>query len=155
MISRRSLELITALLTGVFGAAVVISSFENGIRWSSEGVESGTFPFITGLVILGGSVINLARGWLGPDAIASSAPEVRRWLGLLIPAALFVAIIPLCGMYVATAVYVFGTIAAQSRWSKLQAAAFAIAFALAIYVLFERLFQVSLPHGWLGALMGW
>jgi len=37
MVSRRSLETATALLTGAFGAAVIISSLDNGIGWSSAG----------------------------------------------------------------------------------------------------------------------
>ena len=59
MVSGRSLEAATALVTGAFGAAVVVSSVDNGIGWSSAGVESGTFPFIVGLVILSGSAFNL------------------------------------------------------------------------------------------------
>jgi hypothetical protein len=155
MISRRSLEVTTALLTGTFGAAVVISSMDNGIRWSAEGVEAGTFPFITGLIILCGSLINLARSFFGPDVIATHAPELRRWLGLFIPAALYVAFIPLVGMYVASAVYIFAVTAAHRRWSPLRAALFALVASTALYVVFERLFQVSLPHGWLGTLLGW
>ena len=64
MVSGRSLEAATALITGAFGAAVVVSSLDNGIGWSAAGVESGTFPFIVGLVILAGSVFNLVQGWL-------------------------------------------------------------------------------------------
>src|SRR5256885_98175 len=35
MISRRALEMATAALTGIFGVAVVVSSIDNGIGWSS------------------------------------------------------------------------------------------------------------------------
>ncbi|WP_228142654.1 hypothetical protein, partial [Acinetobacter baumannii] len=59
MISRRALELVTAILTGSFGVAVVVQSLDNGIGWSSEGVESGTFPFLTGIIIVAGSLYNL------------------------------------------------------------------------------------------------
>ena len=62
MISRRSLETATALLTGAFGAAVAISSLDNGIGWSAAGVDAGTFPFIIGLIILAGSLFNLVKG---------------------------------------------------------------------------------------------
>jgi hypothetical protein len=44
MISRRLLEILTASLTGAFGLAVAISSVDNGIGWSSDGVDAGTFP---------------------------------------------------------------------------------------------------------------
>ena len=48
MISRRALEMLTALLTGAFGLVVAISSLDNGIGWSSDGVDAGTFPFLIG-----------------------------------------------------------------------------------------------------------
>ena len=69
MVSGRGLEAATAFITGAFGAAVVVSSLDNGIGWSAAGVESGTFPFIVGLVILAGSVFNLVQGWLHARAV--------------------------------------------------------------------------------------
>ena len=48
MISRRALEVATAVLTGGFGVAVMVQSLDNGIGWSSAGVDAGTFPFLTG-----------------------------------------------------------------------------------------------------------
>jgi hypothetical protein len=93
MVSRRSLETATALLTGGFGAAVVISSYGNGIGWSAAGVDSGTFPFIVGLIILSGSVFNLVQGWLQARDIVLRPSELKR-LGLLfIPAAVYVGVI--------------------------------------------------------------
>src|SRR6202790_3106041 len=72
MISGRSLEAATPLLTAAFGAAVVVSSLDNGIGWSAAGVDAGTFPFIVGLVILSGSLFNLVQGGLqDPDVILS------------------------------------------------------------------------------------
>ena len=62
MLSRRTLEAATALLTGAFGVAVIVSSLSNGIDWSESGVESGTFPFITGTIVVAASLYNLVRG---------------------------------------------------------------------------------------------
>src|SRR5438045_8085559 len=108
MISRRALEITTALLTGAFGATVVVSSLDNGIGWSSAGVESGTFPFIVGLVILAGSLFNLVQGWLHARAVILGPTELRRLGILFVPAAVFVGIIALIGIYPAAAVDVFG-----------------------------------------------
>ena len=69
MISRRALELATAVLTGSFGVTVVVSSLDNGIGWSSAGVDAGTFPFIVGVLIFAGSLYNLVVGWPGNQAI--------------------------------------------------------------------------------------
>jgi hypothetical protein len=159
MISRRVLELSTAILTGSFGVAVVVSSLDNGIGWSSAGVDAGTFPFLTGVVIVVGSLYNLARGVL-PAARLASVPiaitriELRRLAGLFVPAAIFVAAIPLAGMYLAAAGYVFAVLALPRHQSLPRSLAMAAATPLALYVVFERMFEVTLPHGALAAAFG-
>jgi hypothetical protein len=160
MISRRALELATAVLTGSFGIAVVVSSLDNGIGWSSAGVDSGTFPFVIGLVIVLGSLYNLVRGVLPATTLASvpiaiTPVELRRLAGLFVPAAIFVAAIPLLGMYLASALYIFAVLAIPRHQSLLRSLAMAAATALALYVVFERMFQVSLPHGALAAAFGY
>jgi hypothetical protein len=148
MISRRSLEAATAALTGAFGAAVVLSSIENGIGWSSAGVDAGTFPFITGLVILGGSLFNLIQCLLQNHELMLGRGALER-LG-----AIYVGVIPLVGMYVASAAYVLGTFAFQNRVSMARALTAALITAVSLYLLFERMFQISLPRGLLGDASG-
>jgi hypothetical protein len=154
MISRRGLETATAALTGAFGAAVALSSVENGIGWSSAGVDPGTFPFITGLIILGGSLLNLARGARASRAVMLSGSELKKLGGLFVPAAIFVAAIPLLGMHVASAGYVFGTLTVHKRVARLRALTIAAVTAISLYVLFDWMFQVSLPRGALGDALG-
>src|SRR5262249_45984146 len=101
-------------LPGACGAAVAISSLSNGIGWSSGGVDAGTFPFITGLIILSGSIFNLLRGELADYERMLDWSELKRLGALFIPAAIYVGAIPLLGMYAASAAYVFGTFAFQS-----------------------------------------
>jgi len=154
MVSGRSLEAATALITGTFGAAVVVSSLDNGIGWSAAGVESGTFPFIVGLVILAGSAFNLVQGWLHARAVVLGPSELKRVGLLFIPATVFVGVIPLIGMIPASALYVFGALAWHKRGSLLLAATAALGAALALYLIFERTFQISLPRGALGTYFG-
>jgi hypothetical protein len=159
MISRRILELSTAVLTGSFGVAVVVSSLDNGIGWSTAGVDAGTFPFLTGVIIVLGSLYNLGRGAL-PGGMLASVPmavtrtELRRLAGLFVPAAVFVAVIPLIGMYLASAFYVFAVLALPKHQSVFRSLTLAVATPLALYVVFERMFQVTLPHGALTAAFG-
>ena len=159
MFSRRALEALTAAITGAFGLAIVVQSLDNGIGWSSAGVDSGTFPFLTGIIIVAGSLYNLARGVV-PAATLASVPtaitsvELRRLANLFVPAAIFVAAIPLLGMYIASAAYVFAVLAIPRHQSVVRSAVTASATALALYVVFERMFQVSLPHGALAAALG-
>jgi Tripartite tricarboxylate transporter TctB family len=154
MISRRALEATTAVLTGTFGTAVVVQSIDNGIGWSSAGVDAGTFPFMVGLIILAGSLFNLTRGALSTRAIALDWPDLRRLALLFVPAGAFVAVIPLIGMYAASGAYMFGTLALQNRVSIARSVVLAVATPVALYVVFERMFQVSLPHGAIGAALG-
>ena len=159
MISRRALEIAAAVLTGIFGVVVIVSSLDNGIGWSSAGVDAGTFPFLTGIIIVLGSLYNLGQGALGRGTlaivkVAVTPSELRRLAGLFVPAAIFVAVIPIAGMYLASAGYVFAVLALPKRQSVLRALVIAAATPLALYVVFERMFQVSLPHGALAAAFG-
>src|ERR1700726_3414446 len=115
MVSGRALETATALLTGAFGLAVVVSSLDNGIGWGAGGVDGGTFPFIVGLIILGGSIFNLVQGWVQGRAGVLRASELKRPGPAFIPAAVYVRVIPLIGMYLASAVYVFGALVWHKR----------------------------------------
>lgn len=154
MVSGRSLETATALLTGAFGAAVVVSSLDNGIGWSAAGVDAGTFPFIVGLIILGGSLFNLAQGWLHARAIVLRPSELKRLAMLFIPAVAYVGIIPLTGIYIASAGYVFGALAWHKRGAFIFAGPAAVSTAVALYLIFELTFQISLPRGLLGDIFG-
>jgi Tripartite tricarboxylate transporter TctB family len=154
MVSGRSLETATALITGAFGLAVVVSSLDNGIGWGAGGVDAGTFPFIVGLIILSGSLFNLVQGWLQARDVILRANELKRLGALFIPAAVYVGVIPLIGMYVASAIYVFGALAWHKRGSLLFSAVAAIGTAVALYLTFELTFQISLPRGALGDFFG-
>ncbi|KRR24461.1 tripartite tricarboxylate transporter TctB family protein [Bradyrhizobium retamae] len=159
MISRRALEIVAAALTGIFGVVVIVSSIDNDIGWSSAGVDAGTFPFLTGIIIVLGSLYNMGQGAMGRGSlamvrIAVTPSELRRLAGLFVPAAIFVAVIPLVGMYLASAGYVFAVLALPRRQSVLRALVIAAATPLTLYVVFERMFQVSLPRGALAAAFG-
>ena len=154
MVSRRSLETATALLTGAFGAAVVVSSYGNGIGWSSAGVDPGTFPFLIGLIILIGSIFNLVQGWLQAREIVLRPGDLKRVAMLSIPAAVYVGVIPLIGIYLASAAYVFGALAWHKRGAFIFSGLAAIGTAVALYLIFELTFQISLPRGLLGDALG-
>jgi hypothetical protein len=155
MISRRTLEIATATLTGAFGLAVVVSSLDNGIGWSSDGVDAGTFPFLTGIIIVVASLFNLARGAFAGTAVAVSRSDLKRGAALFLPAAAFVGFIPWLGFYLASAGYMFGVLALPKHLTLPRSLAIAVATPVFLYVVFERLFQVTLPHGALAAAFGY
>lgn len=154
MITRRQLEIATGALTGAFAIAVIVSSVEVGSGWSRAGVESGTFPLLAGILIAAGSLFNIARAFADPAATAVRGPELRRLLRLFLPAAAFVAIIPLVGLYFASAAYLLFALSVQHSLAWWRSGLFALATMLTLYWLFEQTFGVVLPHGWLGAALG-
>ena len=79
---------------------------------------------------------------------------MKRLGALFIPAAVYVGVIPLIGMYLASAIYVFGALAWHKRGALLFSAVAAIGTALSLYLIFELTFQISLPRGALGDIMG-
>lgn len=155
MISRRALEILTALLTGAFGLAVASSSLDNGIGWSSDGVDAGTFPFIVGIIIVVGSFYNLVRGAFAGTSVIVSRSSLRKGAALFLPAAAFVGFIPWIGFYLASAGYMFGVLALPKHLTLFRSILIAVATPIFLYVVFERLFQVTLPHGALAAAFGY
>jgi len=94
------------------------------------------------------------QGWLHARAVILGPSELKRLGILFVPAAVYVGIIPLIGMYLASAGYVFGALAWHKRGSLLFSALAAIGAALALYLIFELTFQISLPRGALGTIIG-
>jgi hypothetical protein len=156
MISRRGLESATAALTGAFGVAVAVSSLDNEIGWSSAGVDAGTFPFATGLIIVAASVYNLAHAGVlrGSRARAIGLGDLKKLAALFLPALALVAAIPILGMHAASAVYIFTVLVPQHHVSVARALVMSVVTAVALHVLFDWAFQVSLPRGLLGAALG-
>jgi hypothetical protein len=115
---------------------------------------SGAFPAIAGALIVAGSLYNLLRALPRPGAVMLERATLRRVAAMFLPAAAFVAAIPLIGLHVASAVYIFGMIAAQRRMAMWKALAIAIATPLALYFTFDWAFSVALPTGLLGAALG-
>lgn len=154
MIRRRTLEIGTAALTGAFGAAIVVSSLRAGVGWTPRGVDSGTFPFIAGVLILAASVYNAARALSEEGPFVLEGPGILKLGAMLLPAILFVAAIPLLGLHVAAGFYVLGTVAFVSRGGIVKALVLAIVTPVTLYAVFDRAFQVPLPRGMLGAALG-
>ena len=154
MLTRRSLEVATALVTGAFGAAILASSVGIGVGWTPRGVGAGSFPAIAGALIVAGSLYNLVRGAVRAGPMELDAPRLRRIAAIFLPAVAFVAAIPLLGLQVAAAAYIFGVLAPRKGMRRSRALAIAVATPLALYATFDWAFQVALPRGMLGAALG-
>ena len=143
MVSGRSLEAGTALVTGAFGAAVAISSLDNGIGWSAAGVDAGFFPFIIGLIILGGSIFNLVQGWLQARDIALRPKELKRLAALFVPAVIYVGVLLDWNVDTPGQLESRASRPAQAGPGLISAGLARRHFGMALYLIFELTFQVS------------
>ena len=112
VVSTRTVEIAVALVLFTLGAIVVFDSYRLGSKWSSDGPQSGYFPFYIGLLICFSSLITLALAAFGKLAKPAASEPFVLWgpfklvLTVLFPAALYVLAIKYVGLYVASALYI-------------------------------------------------
>lgn len=149
-------EIGVALGTLLVGIIVVIGSIQVGIGWGAEGPQAGFLPFYFGLFIVGGSCVNLWNIHREADykALFAEWGQLYSVLMVVVPTAIYVAIIPVVGIYIASVllIAVFMRWIGKYGWGKV--AALSISVPLICFIVFERWFLVALPKGpieeWLG-----
>jgi hypothetical protein len=158
VVSKRTADIVVALLLVVVGGIVMADSVRLGAGWSSDGPESGYFPFYVGLLIvissIGTIVLALLNRSSGRGAFVERA-QLRDVSKVLIPTAIFVVFIGIIGIYVAGAIFIaaFMRWIGRFRWHTIAVISLAVPFAL--FVLFEIWFLVPLPKGPIEAYLGY
>ena len=157
MISRFHADIGMAGATALFGAVIAWGATEFGVGWSPSGPQPGTFPFFIGCIVTVASLGNAALAFAARHA--GDAPFVtREQAGLIarfvLPIIAFVPLSLVLGLYVATAIYMTGVMVWQGRYPLWKALSVGIGLPLALYVLLERGFQVSLLKGPLETMLG-
>jgi hypothetical protein len=153
--SQRAVEVATAIGMGVF-AAIVIGSIKAGIGWGDEGPKAGFFPFYVGLMILLASVINMAQAWSAPHAgkLFAEWGQLRQVVSVVIPTAVYVAVIPWTGIYLASMFLIAVFMRWLGRYHAGLIAAVSIGMPVAFFLIFEKWFLVPLPKGPIENLLG-
>jgi hypothetical protein len=155
--THRLVEIGVAVAMAVFALIVIAGSVQVGIGWGAEGPKAGFVPFYVGLLILGSSIVSLA-------AIIAQAPDHRlfaQWdqlgkvMSVLVPTAIYVALVPWIGIYVASALLIAVFMRWLGRYGWAMVAAVAIGVPLVCFVVFERWFLVPLPKGPIEAYLGY
>jgi hypothetical protein len=153
--SHRSVEIGVALFTALIGAITVYGSLKVGVGWGAEGPKSGFFPFYVGLFILAASAINLIQA-IGErnGGLFAEWSQLRQVMAVVIPTAVYVAVIPYSGIYLASMVLIALFMLWLGRYRLPITAAISIGVPVAFYFMFEKWFLVPLPKGpfedWLG-----
>jgi putative tricarboxylic transport membrane protein len=155
--SHRMVEIAVALIIGVFGLISIYGSWRVGISWGLEGPRAGFFPFYVGLLVVIASAINIASVLrTQPDnKIFAEWPQLRQVGAVVVPATIYVLIIPYIGIYVSSAlmIAVFMKWFGKYPWRKV--VPIAVAVPIAFYFTFEKWFLVPLPKGPLEQMLYW
>jgi hypothetical protein len=158
----KAMDIGTAVALMAAGGIAIMDSLRIGAGWGSDGPQSGYFPFWLGLLLMSASLGNLVNALRASRRTqAGGAPLFASWeqLGMvaqvLVPTAVFVAVIPFAGIYVSSAVLVayFMIRFGEFRWIASVPAG--VAAALVSFVVFEIWFLVALPKGPVETYLGY
>lgn len=153
----RSAEIGIALLFLAFGAIVIFDSARQGARWIADGPQPGYFPFYLGLLICISSAVTLVRALLMPAANNRTFVQVGQLklvLSVLVPSALFVALVGWLGIYVSAVLFVALFMRWLGKYPWWKVGAVAIGHSIVLFLIFEVWFLVPLPKGPLERLLG-
>jgi hypothetical protein len=152
----RTADLTTALALIGLSALVLWDALRLGIGWGSDGPQSGFFPFWLAVIIMACCAVIAVRSARRP----SRAPFVKREqigpiLKALVPAAAFVLLTGIIGLYVAAGLYLGVYMRWIGRYSWPAILGLSVAFPLITFVVFEKWFLVPMPKGPLEAWLGY
>lgn len=154
--SHRAVESGLTVAMMVFAGIVIYGSLKAGIGWGDEGPKAGFFPFYVGLVILGSSIFNLVQVRMQQTQgdLFAQWGQLRQVLAVVIPAAVYVAVMPWTGIYVASAVLIGFFMRRIGNYGWHYILPISIGIPVTFLLIFERWFLVPLPKGpieyWLG-----
>jgi putative tricarboxylic transport membrane protein len=147
--SHRMVEIGVIAFTLIFGIITIVGSVQAGIGWGVEGPRAGFFPFYIGLSIVVASIINFVTILLREpaDKLFAEWGQLRQVLAVVIPTAIYVALVPVIGIYISSAllIAVFMRWLGRYRWDLV--AAVSIGVPVVFYVVFEKWFLLPLPKG--------
>lgn len=154
--AHRKVELATAAAIGLFGIIVVYGALQAGIGWGFEGPKAGFFPFIIGVILIGATGVNLWNGLqTSKSKVFSEWSELNQVWAVTWPIAIYIALIPYLGIYVASAILIIFFMMRIGSYGILRSAIIALCVPLVTFLVFERWFLVALPKGPLEAMFGY
>lgn len=160
VVSNRTMEIAVAVVIMAFSALVMVSNYELGASWSSDGPEAGYFPFYVG-VILFLSALSIfvgqlvGRGRLSDGGTFVTRGPFLRVLQVLFPTIGYVVLISYIGIYVSTALFITFFMVWLGRYRIPLAIAMGVGVAVILFFTFEIWFLVALPKGPLEAWLGY
>ena len=155
--SHRNVEVGVAGFMALLALIGIYGSLKVGIGWGAEGPRTGFFPFYVSLIVVISCIINIYSAIALPETgrLFAEWSQLRRVLSVLVPTAVYVAIIPYTGIYVASALLVGLFMRWFGHYNWAIVIAVSILVPVANFLMFELWFLVPLPKGPLETLLGY
>ena len=136
------------LATALFGLIVIIGSLQVGVGWGADGPRSGFFPFYLGLAIVIASAVNLVQSFgIDRRRLFADWSQLRQVVAVVIPTAVYVAVVPWIGLYVASILLIAGFMVWLGGYHLLLCRHGRHRTVALTYLTFEWWFLVPLPKG--------
>jgi hypothetical protein len=128
-----------------------------GIGWGAEGPKAGFFPFYVSLAVIIASAVNLAKTFASADGgdLFARWDQLKQVFAVVLPTAIYVAVIPYIGIYVASALLIVAFMKWLGHYSWIKAIAVGAVLPILTFLMFERWFLVPLPKGPLEKFLGY
>ena len=149
------IEGVVAALLLILGLIVIFGSRKLGSGWTSDGPGAGYFPFYIGLILSVSAVGIFWQSVFGKDRndeIFVDSVQLRRVLSVLIPAAIYVAVIQVLGIYVASAIYISLFMIVLGKYPILRSVVLGVVINAFFFGMFEVWFKVPLYKGMINLL---
>ena len=155
----KSAEIAVAALFLFLGALVVTDSLRLGVGWQEvHGPRPGYFPFYVGLIICVSAAITMVRALLMPRAAGEKTfvevDQLKLVLTVLIPTAIYAALIGWIGIYVASILFMGFFMRWLGKYAWWKVVAVSIGTAIVLFLIFELWFKVPLPKGLVESFLG-
>lgn len=151
----RTLELVVTVLMAVAGAIVIYDSVRLGNKWADDGPQAGYFPFYIGLILVVSSAVTFFKALrAGSRATFVTTTQLKLVMSVLVPTAIYTAVIAWLGIYVASAVFIAWFMRVLGRYGVMRIVPVVLGVVVVFFLLFEVWFKVPLPKGPLEAALG-
>ena len=150
-------ELLMAAFLFAVAVMVIVDSLRVGNGWGDDGPKSGYFPFYIGLLLASASgwiMVSQLRRWSRDAEVFAEHEQLRLVMAVLIPMVVYVALIFVIGIYIASALLIGYFMVRYGRYRWAVTLPVAIGVPLFFFVVFERWFLVMLPKGPIERLLG-
>jgi len=157
--SVRTMDIVVALILIAVAGVVISDSLRLGMRWRPiEGPAAGYFPFYIGLILAVSSAVTLIRALVDKPAAGQTfvtRQAFNRVLAVLIPLIVYIVVLSVIGIYVASAIYIALFMWYFGKYPLTKGVPIGVSISLALFVMFEVWFLVPLPKGPLEEMLGY